>query len=458
VPASPIKSGPTINWLQMKAEMQHRIRFHRQGKDAYKRMWWCSLSHAFPRNEETIDRPILPTVTTRTPNASRMQQLISSFVRDNPNHPVVTSLATIANKRTTLDDNSPAVLLSRSMEELVNHHLKQLSEQDKADCVADIIFNGDIFRKKATTKVARHIARGVNSHEFSAVALLQTIDCHVGALNDTGVSQYANIGNPIRGSSLLPKRHHLSKLRAFCDRYVAALLKVEHQQSTAYGEYIHCDYESQLRFLVDQYGLTETAVSSGIQIAITGDGAALCTSSRKAGQTCVGVKMIDPRCSDPVTKQLYFLTTTTNEDDIEVNTFSNVQSADHCYPSAIVSAPESRSLVTHHLRDFFDFYQNLRLFGLPRNGEEPAFKPFKVVIPADLSFQQKITGLGGGCKVARFFCICCESNSLVNHNLFHKTTDRILSFASSALLTRAILAVIVPSTTAKSYRGKRNGC
>jgi hypothetical protein len=25
VPASPIKSGPTINWLQMKAEMQHRI-------------------------------------------------------------------------------------------------------------------------------------------------------------------------------------------------------------------------------------------------------------------------------------------------------------------------------------------------------------------------------------------------------------------------------------------------
>jgi hypothetical protein len=310
------------------------------------------------------------------------------------------------------------------MKELVNHHLKQLSQQDKADCVADIMFNGDIFRKESTTTVARHIARGVNSQEFSAVALLQTIDCHVGALNDTGVSQYANIGRPIRGSSLLPKRHHLSHLRAFCDRYVAALLKVEHQQTTAYGEYIHCNYERQLRFIVDQYGLTETAVSTGIQIAITGDGAAMCTSSRKAGQTCVGVKMIDPRCSDPITKQLFFLTTTTNEDDIQVNTYNNVQSADHCFPSAIVSAPESRGLVTHHLREFFDFYHNLRLFGLPRNGDEPAFKPFDVVTPADLSFQQKLTGLGGGCKVARFFCICCESNSLVNHNLFHKTTDR----------------------------------
>jgi hypothetical protein len=52
------------------------------------------------------------------------------------------------------------------------------------------------------------------------------------------------------------------------------------------------------------------------------------------------------------------------------------------------------------------------------------FKPFEVITPADLSFQQKITGLGGGCKVSRFFCICCESNSLVNYNLFHKTTER----------------------------------
>lgn len=256
------------------------------------------------------------------------------------------------------------------------------------------------------------------------MALLHKIDCHVGALNDTGVSQYANIGNPSRGMSLLPKRHHLSHLRSFCDRYISELLKVEHQQSTAYGEYIHCDYERQLRFLVEQYGLTEIAASTGIQIAITGDGAAMCTSSRKAGQTCLGIKMIDPRSRNPITKELCFVSTTTNEDEIEVTNYKNVQSADHCFPSAIVSAPESRGLVTNHLRDFFDFYKNLRLNGLPRNGGEPAFKPFDVITPADLSFQQKITGLGGGCKVARFFCICCESNSLLNHNLFHKTTDR----------------------------------
>lgn len=294
VPSSPIRAGPTINWHQVKAEMQLRIQMHSDGKDAYKRMWWFSLSSATP--EEIIDRPILATVSTGSPNEARMQQLLSSFIKNNPNHPVVISLTTMAQKQSTTKDNLPAELLSRSMKELVNHHLRQLSEQNKADSVADILFNGEIFGKAATTKVARYIARGVNSHDFSAVALLQTIDCHVGALNDTGVSQYANIGNPSRGLSLLPKRHHLSHLRSFCDRYIAELLKVKHEQSTAYGEYIHCDYERQLRFLIEQYGLTDTAASTGVQIAITGDGAAMCTSSRKAGQTCLGIKMIDPSC------------------------------------------------------------------------------------------------------------------------------------------------------------------
>jgi hypothetical protein len=67
--------------------------------------------------------------------------------------------------------------------------------------------------------------------------------------------------SPSRGLSLLPKRHHLSHLRSFCDRYIAELLKVKHEQSTAYGEYIHSDYERQLRFLIEQYGLTDTAAS-----------------------------------------------------------------------------------------------------------------------------------------------------------------------------------------------------
>lgn len=58
-------------------------------------------------------------------------------------------------------------------------------------------------------------------------------------------------------------------------------------------------FEAQLRFLIDQYGLKDIAVDEGgVQIAITGDGAALTTSTRKASQTCLGIKMVDRRCLD----------------------------------------------------------------------------------------------------------------------------------------------------------------
>jgi hypothetical protein len=205
---------------------------------------------------------------------------------------------------------------------------------------------------------------------------------------------------------------------------VDSLFQVQHNETTRHGESICVNLECQIRFLVEQYGLKDIAVNDGgVQIAITGDGAALTTSSRKAGQTCLGIKMVDRRCLDPMTKQPCFAVTEETEINVEVAAYQNVQSVNHCFPSAIVSAPESRHLVTEHFRDFFIFFNGLRTIGLPANGNEPAFKPFEIICPADMSFQQKITGLGGPCKVMKHFCICCESNSLKNFDLFYKTDD-----------------------------------
>lgn len=386
----------------------------------YKRLWFHSL--AMQSRSSVVDRPLFPSNSIANANTEQMQRTISKFTREHPSHPVVLSLAGIASR--SRDSKVVAIeKMKQTMKAIVNHHLSTISKQDKADCTADLLFNGHLFTKPSMDKVARKITQCYNSHEFSAIALLKTIDCHVGALNDTGVTQYARIGNPKRGSALLTKRHQVSKVRKFCDRYIAELFSVHHDQTTRYGEYIHVEYESQLRFLIKQYGLTDIAHTVGIQIAITGDGAALTSSTRKAGQTCLGIKMVDPRCTDPITKELCFITTIQNEDNIDIEAFDGVQSANHCFPSAIVSSPESRNLVTGHFRDFFDFFNRLRTHGLSRRGDEPSFKPFDIVCPADLSFQQKITGLGGACKNARFFCTCCESNSLINLDLFYRTED-----------------------------------
>jgi hypothetical protein len=52
------------------------------------------------------------------------------------------------------------------------------------------------------------------------------------------------------------------------------------------------------------------------------------------------------------------------------------------------------------------------LYGLlPSYDDEPAFELFDVITPADLSFQQKITGLGGSCKVSRFFAFAVNPTS-----------------------------------------------
>jgi hypothetical protein len=122
-------------------------------------------------------------------------------------------------------------------------------------------------------------------------------------------------------------------------------------------------------------------------------------------QTCLGNKMVDRRCLDPMTNLPCFTVMEEIEINVEVAAYNNVQSANHCFPSAIVSAPETRHLVTEHFRDFFTFFDRLRHSGLRANGEELAFKPFVVICPADMSFQQKITGLGGACKVMKHFCI-----------------------------------------------------
>lgn len=59
---------------------------------------------------------------------------------------------------------------------LVNFHLTQMVEEGKADCVAEILFNESLFDDATVNRMSRIIARGVNSHDFSAIALLQTID------------------------------------------------------------------------------------------------------------------------------------------------------------------------------------------------------------------------------------------------------------------------------------------
>ena len=380
-----------------------------------------------PPSDTRTDKSLYAYLDIGDPKPSPLEQLVHDFIRESPDHPLVKSLSSIVQKnvmgRNVESNDTNLANLEACMKCIVKHHLSGTDDDKQADTVAGLLFRSGLFSDESVEKVAYKVTKGVNSYNFNAIALLRCIDCHAASLNDTAVSQYASIGNPAPGQALLIKRWQITELRAFIDRYIKVLLHVKFEKNTKFGEYIHLDYERQLRFLVAQYGLTEKAVRSGIQIAVTGDGAALTTSTRAAGQTCVGIKMVDVSCTNPVTGEPCFTTSTEDDEGNEVSSFARAQSADHCYPCAIVLSPESRDLVTGHFADFWSFFHKISKHGLQSRGDEPAFKPFDVVCPADMSFQQKTTGCGGACKAKIFFCHYCESNSHDNRNLFHETED-----------------------------------
>ena len=429
VPSSPTRRGPKWKWGNQRHYYERRLKMLKTSQVLYKRYWHASLAEAsILRSPPDVDsRSRMHNASINDPDITSMQQLVHSFIKDNPTHPLLESLFGIASQndgKVNIDTKMESYdKLKSSLATIVNHHLQASDDFEQASTLSTLLFNSGLFSDSSVDKVADKIAKEVNSYRFNAIALLQCIDCHAASLNDSAVSQYASIGNPRPGEALLVKRWQLTEVRSFINRYIEVLLQVKYDHSTAHGEYIHLDYESLVRFLVDQYGLTDKAVREGILIAITGDGAALTTSTRKAGQTCVGIKMIDKDGCNPITKELCFILYDTDDNGEESTSFANAQSADHCYPVAIVLSPESRSLVTGHFANFWSFFHQLSINGLQARGHEPAFKPFEVISPADLSFQQKTTGCGGACKAKKFFCHCCESNSFDTHNLFYRNED-----------------------------------
>jgi hypothetical protein len=109
-----------------------------------------------------------------------MTDVIHNFINQNPSHPLVKSLHSIATDNSCRDTTQSQIdNLTLSMRAIVNHHLQDMADEKKADCTAEIFFNSSMFNDASLDKVAHKVAQGVNSNVFSPVALSNTIDCHV---------------------------------------------------------------------------------------------------------------------------------------------------------------------------------------------------------------------------------------------------------------------------------------
>jgi hypothetical protein len=90
-------------------------------------------------------------------------------------------------------------------------------------------------------------------------------------------------------------------------------------------------------------------MESGIDVAITGDNAAITTPTNNAGQCCVSLKFIVEDAVDQATGQQCYYTTTAEGSRL----YANSQTMNTCMPVGICLQSESKDMIKGAFGHFF---------------------------------------------------------------------------------------------------------
>ena len=95
--------------------------------------------------------------------------------------------------------------------------------------------------------------------------------------------------------------------------------------------------------------------------------------------------------------------------------------------ASAIMAKEKEAMESRGFLKLINFMKRVESDGIPANGEEVAISPQKdgLVGCGDLSSQQKISRLGGACKVKHHFCTYCATES-GDHDLLSYVTGSLV--------------------------------
>jgi hypothetical protein len=172
-------------------------------------------------------------------------------------------------------------------------------------------------------------------------------------------------------------------------------------EKTSHGPSLTFDLDNLLRLIICGYGLDKFATTcSGhkqVMLAHTLDGAML---TSHLGHVTVGIKIVDPRASNPLT-------------GIPIGLSGLFQTRDLCYPAQIVFGKDCKSLYNDCFKPFHSRFGAGLV--IPANNTCPEFSNFQIIAPQDMSSIWKTVGLGGGCYNKKQFCYCCMcTNDLIS--------------------------------------------
>lgn len=154
------------------------------------------------------------------------------------------------------------------------------------------------------------------------------------------------------------------------------------------------DYPKLFDFVLKLFKLDDLACNEGgVNISMTLDAADL---SRNITQITAGIKVTDPRATDP-------------ETGVKVGMkkgSATVQSREMCIPFKIVISKDGKDAYTTQFQDFFQFFEVLE-----KNADVYGYKTFNIASPQDGSSVWKTMKRGGACKVHTHFCAYCACTS-----------------------------------------------
>ena len=172
-PAKPTFPGPKFHIGERFKYYKSQIAMHRVGKKCFQNMWLESITiSTFEEHERCSNNPDTqaslpvspPTPIVEAPTISKMQSLLRKFIDKNPEHPIVSALQSIArdaNGTASRNKEVSLTYLKDAFKTIVSHYLHRFNEDDKADAIANILFNESIFDKNSIQKVAHQVSRGI---------------------------------------------------------------------------------------------------------------------------------------------------------------------------------------------------------------------------------------------------------------------------------------------------------
>ena len=362
------------------------------------------------------------------PSETPRQRTMYYEKREEENDALVTDLSDVVhiNSNNEIEEKNETdneQKLIDDIEAVFRKHMYRMHTKTKAKMLYNVICQEQkgVFQGKVHDIFVENVLNGDFGSIFKPWRILQAIDStNGGTVNYSGIDCLRDAlrdDNPLEDGNYSfdsngkrkKKRRTLFLPSSFkikqCAYQLEDYAKKNHLECeiTFEGhEIIRFNYTHILKFLLKMYKLDILAKSTeNVEIAITLDGSKL---TNQLFHVTAGLKIIDIHARHPKLDTLLLPT------DVETSGMSSIQSRDNSYVVEMHLMKDTKEGYKAFTK-FFEFYNHVGKYGLPRCDKGLAIKKLSIVSPQDLKSHWSCLLKGGAAKNVTYPCHCCNITS-----------------------------------------------